>query len=164
MSITSWNRPPAQNMTSLSALFFILQPLRTLSVMTEVCFVSAIFSSQIISITTELRLGWFSLHCWQTACGSEKAFIRLLLLLRHEAFPVLTSLQLLRSVLSSLCDIIIAWRKVFHSFPSAAHAHTFPPVREHTYRKNFALVVRVWFLLCKHRGAGIMTASVNMNP
>lgn len=47
------------------------------------------------------------------------------------------------------------------------HTHTHTPLPStNTQSKHFALLIRVWLLLRKqeHKGAGIMTASVNMNP
>lgn len=78
-------------------------------------------------------------------------------------YPALTSLALLGRSLSSLCDFIIASGDVFHSFPSSTHT---PLPSTNTQSKHFALLIRVWLLLRKqeHKGAGIMTASVNMNP
>lgn len=68
------------------------------------------------------------------------------------------------AALSSPCDITIAWRKVFRSFPFSTHAQAFPLdhthtrtcacTHTHTCRKHFALVVWVWFLLCKQGAQG----------
>lgn len=70
--------------------------------------------------------------------------------IKMSTFPASTSLLLLSRSLSSCDFFTVASGKVFHSF------HTFPctvhtPTMQHTNNEHFALVTRVWFVLCKQK-------------
>lgn len=112
-------------------------------------------------------LGRFRLHRWHT----ERSLSR-----RGEGRPALIAPwgPSCPDKSAAAEEFIVFLVRRYHSLeegiPLLPLRHTRPPTHSHqcahTYRKHFALVIWVWFLLCKQerKGAGVMTASVNMNP